>query len=239
LTGSKPGMAGCRCARRPAAGQAKILRGLNARWIAMRPVRCIGAPSCSGYPDNPRCDWRVGFCFVLPIPYTSIAVTQKEIAIHIGPDNARLFLAPPRSSAVSSGFTNEARDYKIAIFKGKANGVARRRRASSMVSDELFKRRASSSAMRASVMSSFRPPITSLPRRRRWRLTADRRLARVPGAPCCSVSDGTALFAIVVTPQRRLAAFALQRSCHPTFLIRGQPLDQRGPGCTLFAAPVA
>jgi hypothetical protein len=57
---------------------------------------------------------------VLPIPHTSIAVAQKKIAIHVSADNACLLLAPPRSLERSPvGFTNEARNYKVAISKRK------------------------------------------------------------------------------------------------------------------------
>jgi hypothetical protein len=63
------------------------------------------------FSNAPR-DYSVGLCFVLPIPHTSIAVAQEEIAIKVGTNNARLFLAPPRSLERSPvGFTNEARDY--------------------------------------------------------------------------------------------------------------------------------
>jgi hypothetical protein len=70
--------------------------------------------------SNAARDYSVGLCFVLPIPHTSIAVTQKEIAIQVSADNACLLLGPPRRLERSPvGFTNEARDYEIAISKRK------------------------------------------------------------------------------------------------------------------------
>src|SRR5262245_40667297 len=72
------------------------------------------------FSNAPR-DNSIGLCFVLPIPHTSIAVTQKEVAIQVGTHNVRLLLPPPGSLERSPvGFTNEAGDHQIAISEREA-----------------------------------------------------------------------------------------------------------------------
>src|SRR5262249_19808623 len=68
-----------------------------------------------------RRDNYIGLCFMVPIPHTSIAVTQEEIAIQVGADNAGLLLSPPeRLERPPVALTSKAGDHQVAISKRKS-----------------------------------------------------------------------------------------------------------------------